>query len=487
MADQAANLLFSVVEPFDLKTRIRVEQSLAAKHRPLRYLLLVAFSYFTLMDAIKIDAYNAALLRLILPTNQTTWTVKQVSAVLVTSEVNFAAIQMIVIGLVEQNVPPSIWCTVNFFLSLAAWFLFDQPDLGLTAMIVLFLLRSLNVRYAVMVHWFGDKYFKYTMAVQFFISVFPHILKLPLFHYHRAIVFQEQFLLGAIGTVIYGLVACTIFWYWKGYDNEDGCGGGTAAASAVPEKISGPDKTGSWLSNFACTFFLAGVYYDFPMFTTYAKIVLGLDITYEMVYVHVGLFTSVFFVNVWYNLFKHCYRRWLRSCELTAYEILRRMNRARFLFIVISYVSVLISRVTFLLLQLYVYPSFTLLVMCACLGGLGGNVQPLLAELMFRQRSRTKSMIGGLSMKRERMSENGLRRRWKQHSDQIFKWMYVDGRSVMNLFLLLVWITVSNYVGSWWFSANTISLILLSFALFLYYYYSHAHRINQELLVAGIV
>lgn len=489
--------LFFTPSRASLKTRIRVEQFLASKHRPLRYLLLLAFSFYTLMDAIKLDAYNAALLRLVLPANQSTWTVKQVSAILVTSEVNFAVIQMFVIGLMEQYVPPSIWCTINCFLTLAVWFLFDRPDLSLSTMIAVFLFRSLNVRYAVLVHWFGDKYYKYTMAIQFFISVFPHLLKLPLFHYHRAIVFEEQFVVGTIGGIVYGMIACTIFWYWRGttYPEEEALAmmeQTTKVAMSVErrKRNNRPDKTGSWLANFACTLFLAGVYYDFPMFTTYAKVVLNLDITYEMVYVHVGLFSAVFFVNIAYNLFKHLYRRWLRRSH-TRSETLRQMNRSRFVFVVISYACVLVSRVMFLLLQLYAFPSFSLLVLCACLGGLGGNVQPLLAELMFRQRS--NGDVTGLcpppppsKFSRKDEPNNALRRHWKLHSDQFFKWMYVDGRSIVNLCLLLVWVGVSSLVGSWWFTVNALSLILVSFGLFLYYYFSHAHRISRGLLTTRV-
>jgi hypothetical protein len=495
-----------------LQERIRGEQFLVSQNRSLRYLLLLVFSYYTLMDAIKLDAYNATLLRTVLPSPSSNWTIKEVSSVLVTSEVSFAAIQVVVIGLIEQYVPPSVWCTINFFLSLAAWFTFDRPNLGLARLVTLFVLKAFNVRYAVMVHWFGARYFKYTMAVQFFVSLLPHIVKLPLFYFDRTVVFGQQFLIGAVAVLLYGLLACSLFWCWRTHEIPDYTGeefelerrryiDGFCHPMVDRDVQYKPDKRGSWICNIACTLFLSGVYYDYPMFTTYAKVILQLDITYEMVYVHVGLFTAVFIVNVAYNIFKYSYRRWLRSHDSSMAYIARQMNSARFWFIVSSYLCVLLSRMGFLLLQLYGYPSFLLLVTCACLGGLGGNVQPLLAELMFRQRAqrgpsleadatatltnryyRNGSKRGFYQCHR---TIDGIRSGWKNHSDQLFKWMYVDGRSVMNLLLLFVWLAVSSLVGSWWFTVNTISLILLSFTLFLCYYHLHAHRIGQEVVVVG--
>lgn len=480
------------------KEQILHERTLATTSRVLRLLLLTIASFFTLMDAIKNDAFNHALLDYVYP-DVGKRSAKQIASLFVSNEVFLALVQMIVVGLTEQFVLPSVWCLVNFSCSMMVWFYFSTPQLDLAGLLVVFALRSLNVRYSMMVHWFGDKYCKYTMAVQFFISVFPHIVKLPIFYWYRDVVFSCQTPIGITGGIL-AVILVTVFLSIKSshhFESDET----KSKTNLIPvEQLNVPScgiKNGSWRCNAACTLFLAAVYYDFPMFATYANTVLGFDLTYDIVYVHIGLYAVVFSVNVFYNVFKAIFRRELLRLNITPNERAKKMNNARGFFVFASYVGVFVSRVLFLYLQISRRASFALLVLCVSLGGLGGNVQPLAAELMFRQRAQSNQQREKFAKnagfhqlnqcklepireetssfaERVRFSLNAV---WRRHSDQIFKWMYVDGRNVIDLLLLSLWLVCGDFVGSWWFTANTIVLLVISSILFFTYFFQNGRKI----------
>lgn len=484
------------MEKIPLKEQILHERKLVAKNRVLRMLLLIIASFFTLMDVIKTDAYNHALLDYFFP-DVAKRNAKEIASLFVTNEVLLAIVQMFVVGLTEQYVLPSAWCLINFSCSMLVWFYFSDPHLGLIGLLVVFGLRSLNVRYSMIVHWFGDNYCKYTIAVQFFIAVFPNIIKLPIFYWYRQIVFDCQMLVALAG----GIAAVVFFATFLMLKSAHGLivENKRVSEDVSVEQLSIPSagiKDGSWRCNLASTLFLAAVYYDFPMFATYANTVLGFDLTYDIVYVHVGLFSVVFSVNVFYNIFKAIFRRQLLRMNITPNERARQMNCMRCFFVLASYIGVIISRVLFLYLQLSQIASFPLLILCSSLAGLGGNIQPLSAEFMFRQRAnanrqklRFANNAGYYQLNRcalEPISEETSCAEkcrisssvfWRKHSDQIFKWMYVDGRNVVGLFLLLLWLLFADLVGSWWFTTNTLVLLLISSGLFFTYFFSNGRKI----------
>lgn len=446
-----------------------VERQLVSRNRCFRYVLLVTASYFTLLDAIKQDAFNSALLAYLFP-DEPNRTSKQIASALVTHDILLTIVQMLVIGLLEQFVRPSIWCTFNLLTTICCWTYFSAPTLSLGNLLLIFIVRCFNVRYSMLVHWFGPLYFKYTMAVQFFVSVLPYLLKLPLFHYYRAVVFERQIELLAGAVVVFCLLVSMLLRELPTAVMV-AANGQSLSSSTTRNR---PDKTGSWISNLSCSCFLAAVYFDFRAFDAYANRRLGYDITYDMVYVHVGLFVTVFLMNLVYNLFKTMYRRHMRLQELDRTTQTQRMNRARFAFVLFSFFGVTFSRCLFLALQLDTarQPSFSLLAVCVCLGGLGGNVQPLLAEFMFRQRTVPPPLVS-LYDTTEEASRTRRARWWSRHSDQIFKWVYVDGRNLINVPLITLWFIVGPLVGPWWFTVNTIVLLVVSCLLFLVYYIRH--------------
>lgn len=681
--------------------------------RTLRFFLLFVASCFTLLDAIKQDAYNASLINYALPRElQNT---KRISTLLVMNDVSVTIVQMFVIGLFEQRVTPFVWGGLNFFTSIVAWLMFASPNLVRGELIGLFFVRACNVRYATMIHWFGPYYFKHTVATQFFIALLPYLLKLPLFHLYREIVFSHQIDMTIAAATLYGIFC---LWYFllsrktesrlcleeNRFDDRprqncrldtetcycDYCATELTLISQAkaqhaldqhamwqhaqdrhaihqraedrramaqyaedqqvkaqhgqepytqdprlpaPSKLQPPlasppsplppsppsvrsalstlnkpslwqlssaadveraeaskvalrslssddvetsrkisidrrdqrtakrpcvsepvfmsrtktppaadaersrRKAGSWLANAACTLFLAGVYYDFRMFDTFANQVLHIDFTYEMIYVHFGLYCTVFLVNVAYNATKNLFRlRLSRRLDHESTEYCLRMHVLRYGFAMFSFAGVLLGRIAFLAMQLELTePSFPRLVSCLCLGGLGGNVQPLLAEMMFRQRAALTTLANKPSSTppnsllrkpivrnqivalpsaafaptplttslpstklapfakvqnsdkcdatvdiavsfalagEPKSHERGLLTRfWKAHSDQIFKWIYIDGRNLVNLMMLGVWLLIWSMIDTWWFTSTTIVLVFTSMLLFNLYFF----------------
>lgn len=459
------------------------------RNRSLRYLLFIVASYHTLLDALKLDAYNSALLDHFLPA--TSRSVKNVSSILVINEISLALLQMCVIGLLEQLALPSIWCVINLAVSSVGWVFFDSPQPSVVSLGVLFLLRALNVRYSMMVHCFGPNYYKHTVAVQFFIHVLPHLVKLPLLRLVPEIVFAHQLPMLYVALVLHGLLFCGLLYGQRhsdererasGHSDEDECG-------SAPQS-SDRHKRLSWLCNIACSLFLAGVYFDFPMMIAYAHLELGYDLVYDMVYVHLCLFLTVFTVNLVYNATKRIYRRYLAAQQCDRHTRLRRLVAFRMYCVGISYVGCFVSRLLFLVLQLQpsdrawlpltrnVWFAVTL-----CLAGLGGNVQPLLAEFMFRQRAssinwheylrcNTRIDFGTVAVHNDDFCE--------RHADQLFKWMYVDGYRVIDAVLLAVWLLVGTHIGTWWYTANALTMVGLSGALFLCYYYQSGRFVRTR-------
>lgn len=504
---------------------IDLDQTLMANNRLLRYTMFVTFAFFTFLDVLKVDAYYSALLYTMIDNaSHNSTNTKQISSILVANEVMIAFIQMLVVGILEQYFLPSIWSFVNFLITILTWMTFDSPHVSPSRFLLIFFLRALNVRYSVIVYWLGKRYDSYTMVVQFFISLLPSIMKLPLFHFYRQIIIfglQFELLLAAIAAFVIFVSAYSLYVTRLTASQVMSeqllqlrqLSSSSSPQPPPPESLTLQqisfctetdrnnsnrtmtraiyDKSGSWLCNLACVLFLSGVYYDFPVFTTFAVVYLNYDITYDIIYVHIGLFVTVFFMNISYNIFRVLHRRYL--CRLYGHnnnvEIEIHRNEKRYLFAMISYVCVILSRVCFLMLQLFEYPSATILTVCICFAGLGGNVQPLLAELMFRQRNQPQCTSSRYNRSRAAYHRSAgitdepncnddlrtrvarwLERHWRTYSNQAFKWFYIDGKSIVNLLLLAVWMSLYNYIGPWWFSANSILLLLVSMTLFVVYY-----------------
>lgn len=467
--------------------------------RWLRYVLFIVVSYHTLLDVLKLDAYNAALLDHFLPAgNRTAAAAKDVVSVLVINEVSLAVLQMLVIGLLEQLALPSVWCVINLAVSSVGWVCFDAPLPTATSFAAVFAIRALNVRQSMMVHWLGPRYHRHTIAVQFFVCVLPHMVRVPLIRLVPDIVFGHQLTMLYIALGLHGLLVCCILYGLRHRRDEDGYSA-AAVATAAPfdgthrddqrdddndMKDEREDRPGcrhkrwSWLCNLSCSLFLAGVYFDLPMVITYAHLSLGYDLVYDMVYVHLCLYVTVFSVNVLYTTSAHLYRLYLWYEQLDRHTRQRRLVAMRVFCVWLGMLGCVCSRLLFLIMQIQPagatwlpHPQTAWFALVLFLAGLGGNVQPLLAEFMFRQRS---SSINWHEYLRCNTHVNfdlpdGVSR-WTRYSEQLFRWTHVDGHRVIIAALLVVWLLVSPYVEAWWFTANALAMLMCSGLLFLLYH-----------------
>lgn len=453
----------------DAYKRFTMERNLLVSQVWVKYLVLSIVAIFSLMDAIKQDAFSEALLKYLYPDG---FVEKGIAETLMVYDYVLACVGTLIVIFVERRVPPHIWCVCNLLISILHWMYFNEPTLELHKLIILAILRSINVRYSMITYWFGPHYHSHIMLVQLFNSLLPQIGKLLLLRYYREVMFDHQNEVLIIANLLCILLIGVICYCNDRQILEEEHELEIRHPHLNSERLT-VDKSGSWCCNVASVTFITGIHYDVHMFEAYANKRLKFSYTYDMVYVHIGLYVTVFLNNLVYNAFKRLYAKRLSGQSGDSARQAHAMNRARFLFTIVGYALALISRSAFLVLQLHPTRSLYMLVACVCLGGMAGNVHPILAEFMFRQRT-----IPSLRLDTQSNDSASTSKFWQKYREQIFKCLYMEGRSIIMIPLIVVWYIIRNYIGSWWFSANAISLLVISSFIFIFYYIRHAKYIN---------
>lgn len=454
----------------DTYKKFSMERNLLMSRVWVKYLVLYIVAIFSLMDAIKQDAFSEALLKYLYPDG---FVEKGIVETLMLYDYVLACVGTLIVIFVERRVPPHVWCVCNLLISILYWMYFNEPTLELHKLIILAILRSMNVRYSMITYWFGPLYHSHIMLVQLFNSLLPQIGKLLLLRYYRVVVFDYQYEVFIVASLLCILLIGVIF-----YCNDRPIEVKEERELDIRHSYTNSerltvDKSGSWCCNVASVTFITGIHYDVHMFGAYANKRLKFNYTYDMTYVHIGLYVTVFLNNLVYNAFKRFYAKRLSGQSDDFARQAHAMNRARFAFTIVGYALALISRSAFLVLQLHPTPSLYMLVICVCLGGMAGNVHPILAEFMFRQRTIPSARLDTRSS-----GSSSTSKFWQKYREQIFKCLYMNGRSVIMIPLIITWYIIRNYINYWWFSANSIVLLAISGVIFIIYYIRHAKYIN---------
>lgn len=555
------------------------------------FVLLGIACLFTFVDSLKSDAYYAALLQHItLPWSSTVE--HAIGTIIAANDVCAALCQAVLIGCIESRVTPIAWCFANLTITPIAWLAFPAPSpITPVRIAVLFVLRSINVRYSMVVKVLGAKrYAEMTVLVQCAVAVLPQLLKLPVYYWFRWFVFDGIAYLCVAGS-------CTIVLVWfalatmarysslerqsrRGSSGNGGNGDGgdrrrpirtcqhhnsrsrfndlsfpcfttPSNPSPTPSTHSGPVLLSplslshqlplvpsslppspplppapplpftatplatlvfspnqssctsptpavhraksvksrylfalhpTWFCNLSCILFLAAVYHDYAMFAAYANQRLGFDLTYDVAFVYAYIHVTVLVVNILLLLRRVVCSAWSLSSSVSLCISDGLIG--------IAFGVLFFGRLLFLWLQLEEHgiaasitshdhdrdrddqPRLLLLILVAISSGAAGNLQPLLAERMFHDRAMVYEYEREHDHQQTRDNDECVSpfdpqsrhpRRSPRHQ-QLFKWLYLDGRHLVNAVMLLVASILPIYL-----TANTIALIVCSAVAFVVY------------------